>query len=105
MTDEQHDLIKRMSTGKYYLAPRIRPSGRWGYMLYSGNANPEKWYSSKTAKIVLGVLKKDKSGRLTLNLNLVRQQHGKTLLKKFYKQKIKKAHGIRSNQPETAIQI
>jgi hypothetical protein len=106
MTDLQHDLIKKLSLHQYYLAPRLAYSGRKGYMLYSGNANPVKWYPERTVrKSVLEVLKKDKSGRLTLNLNLVRQQHGKTLLKKFYKQKTKQTHGIRSNQPQKTIQI
>lgn len=106
MTDLQHDLIKRLTKEGYYLATRTAFSGKKGYMLYFGNANPEKWYPERTVrKSVYEYLKKDKFGRLTLNLNLVRQLNGNTLLKKFYKQKTKKAHGIRSNQPETAIQI
>lgn len=85
MTDTQHDLISKMVSGKYYLAPRNRHSGRIGYMLYQGNANPAQWYSEADYKAVHNVTKKDKVGRITLNLNKVRQQHGKALVKILYK--------------------
>lgn len=89
MTYLQHDLIKIMISGKYYLASRRAYSGRPGFMLYTGNAIPKKWFSEKTVKkSVWNSLKKDSHGRLTLNLNRVKQLHGKSLLKKLYKQHI-----------------
>lgn len=90
MTDLQHDLIKKLFKPGFYLMTRLRHSGRRGYMLYQGNANPVDWYSEANYKIVKEVVKKDKIGRITLNLNLVRQQHGSSLLKILYKKQKQK---------------
>ena len=84
MTDLQHDLIKSLSKRNCYLRVRMSHGGRWGYMLCEGNANPVRWYSEKTTKIIYELLKKDKDGKMTLNLNKVRQQHGKSLVKILY---------------------
>lgn len=85
MTDLQHQLTKQMYRHGVYLRCKPALSGRTGYMFYSGNQNPERWFSAKTAWPIVNICKTDKDGRLTLNLNKVRQQHGKTLVKNLYK--------------------
>lgn len=85
MTDLQHDLVKSLFRPGTYLMTRTAHSGRMGYMLYEGNANPVRWYSSRAFAIVRQVVKKDKAGKITLNLSKVRQQHGKSLVKILYK--------------------
>lgn len=85
MTDWTYHLMKKLLTEDCYLAIRESRTGRSGYMLYSGNQNPEQWFSDATLKSIRNSLKKDKQGRFTLNLSLVRQQHGKSLLKQLYK--------------------
>jgi len=89
MTDLQKELVYRMATGEYYLVPRMNHNGRSGYMLYEGRQDPVMWYSDKSVKIVRDILKKDKRQRYTLNLSLVRKQHGKSLVKILYNRKWK----------------
>ncbi len=101
MTELQQDLALRLLKGDRYLLPKPNFKGQHGFMLYVGNANPEKWFPYKAFKGVKELLKKDKKGKLTLNLNLVRQIHGNTLINKQYK---KSKNGTRSNKPQTTIQ-
>lgn len=85
MTTAQLNIIKGLLHKGRYLLPRMKHSGRQGYMLYEGNANPLYWYSCQTFNIIRDVIKKDKDGRITLNLNDVRQLHGKSTIKILYK--------------------
>lgn len=85
LTDLQCDLVIRLCRGEGYLRPRKNHTGRDGYMLYVGQQVPKRWYSDKTARPVTSLLKKDSSGRLTLNFNLVRQLDGRGYIKKAYK--------------------
>lgn len=90
MTDLQHSLIKQLFKPGAYIMPRMKHSGRIGYMVYTGNANPVQWYSYKNYMVVQDVLKKDKEGRYTLNLHKIRQLHGSSLLKTLYKKQKQK---------------
>ena len=92
MTKLQNDLIRRMMTGNYYMMPKVTHRGRTGCMLYKGHQDPVKWYSDKTARIIRQLLKRDKRGRLTVNLSLVRRQHGKSLIKQLYNQTVKQSN-------------
>ena len=86
MTELQYDMILQMFRGGgRYLLPKINHTGRSGYMLYEGNQNPVRWYSEKTVHKIDLLLKKDRKKRLTMNLALVRKQHGKSPVKQLYK--------------------
>lgn len=85
MTPEQKQLAFELLTGEYYLALKKRGNGKDAYMLYSGNQNPVRYYSMAIVRMFKMVLKTDKKKRLTANLSLVRQLHGKSHIKKTYK--------------------
>lgn len=86
MNDLTCDCVIRMLNDRTtYLAPKKSHSGTGGYMLYQGNANPVKWFSPAQVSPLKDLLKKDKNKRLTLNLTLVRQLHGKSFIKQQYK--------------------
>lgn len=87
MTSQQSTLIRYMISGEYYLTARINHHGRKGFMLYKGTQDPVQWFSEKQIKIIKDLLKADKLRRHTLNLSLVRRQHGKSLIKQLYKKR------------------
>lgn len=70
--------------GDSYLMPRTDTKGRARYMLYKGNQDPETYISNAAIKKYRHLLKKDRKNRFTVNLSMVRQQHGKTYIKKLY---------------------
>lgn len=85
MTPQQKILAFQLITGDYYLVQRMRRSGAMGYVLYQGNQTPVKQYSAATVNKFRSVLKTDSKNKLTINLNLVRQLHGKSHIKSTYK--------------------
>lgn len=54
-------------------------------ILYQGNQNPVKKFSPELVKNLMAVFKQDKNGKITFNKNKIRQQDGRTFLKKLYK--------------------
>ncbi|HXR84291.1 MAG TPA: hypothetical protein VN722_08285 [Hanamia sp.] len=104
MTGHQKYLLKLLLEEGYYLLKTKNLNGVEKYKLYHGNANPVQWINQRTAKCLKEYFKKDKKGIITLNLNLVRQAHGKSNIKTFYKNSKKQSnHGIRSNKSEEKI--
>lgn len=69
----------------FYILPVTNGHGRAMFKMYSGNMNPEYYIRSKTYKKIRDLVKKDKRGRITLNLSLVRKLHGNNWIKKAYK--------------------
>jgi hypothetical protein len=85
MTEEQKKLVFELLRGDCYLRPKKKPDGTDAFMIYQGNQVPVKYYSQKTVNKFKRLFKKDKIGRLTFNLKLVRKLHGKNHVKKTYK--------------------
>lgn len=85
ITREQKLLIFHLLTGEYYLMKKPKRSGIDAYKLYKGNQVPVKYYSSATVRKIFDLLKTDNKRRLSFNLSLVRQLHGKSYIKSLYK--------------------
>lgn len=77
--------LKLLKNKTAYLRVRPNSTGRKGYGLYINNNEIIHWYSQKQVNELKDVLKIDKHKRLTLNLSLVRQLHGKNFIKQQYK--------------------
>lgn len=63
-----------------------------GYCIYSHDMKPEKWFSEKAFKELSPLLKKDKKGRYTLDLQTVRRYHGNSFVKRLYKNERRKVN-------------
>lgn len=86
MNDWTCDLVIKLLKNKTtYLRVRPNSNGRKGFGLYQENQVLIHWYSEKQVDQLKDVLKVDKQKRLTLNLSLVRQLHGKSYIKQQYK--------------------
>ena len=85
MTYEQKELVFALLRGDCYLRPKKSPNGKYSFMIYSGNQKPVKYVTDNAYKAVKEYVKKDKSGKITLNLTVVRQLHGNNHIKKQYK--------------------
>lgn len=92
MTPSQKIVIKKLLTG-HFLRLVKRGSGSW-YVLYDEKVNPISKVRAKTIDKLDRFLdpdqklwKKDKNGDMTLNLNTVRQLHGKSTMKQLYKKR------------------
>jgi hypothetical protein len=96
MTPLQQSAIDHLFTGGY-LALRDRRKTAKGedfirYTLYKGNAVAVRIYHERTLQRILQICKRDKHGRYTLNLNLVRQLRKNSYVKALYLE-IKKTEG------------
>lgn len=86
MNDWTCDLVIKLLKNKTtYLRVRPNSTGRKGFGLYKGNQVLIHWYTEKQVAQLKELLKVDKQKRLTLNLSLVRQLHGKSFIKQQYK--------------------
>lgn len=83
MSDKQ--LFEHLLNGDY-LSQRPCRNKRYGYCLYTGNASIVSLVTIKQYERIEPLLKESKK-RFTLNLSIVRQQHGKSIVKKLYKKK------------------
>jgi hypothetical protein len=79
-----HIVIRMLQDKTLYLLPKKSNTYRTGFMMYQGNQNPVKWFTDTQVKPLKALLKKGKNNRLTLNLSLVRQLHGKSFIKQQY---------------------
>ncbi len=82
---KKRDVVTKLFTDGFYLMESKRRK-RSGYVLYKGNMEPVTWYSKTFLDWISHLLKTDKKKRHTFNRSLVRQEHGKTLVKQLYKQ-------------------
>lgn len=85
MTKEMKMLAFQLLTENCYLMPRKSHTGRSRYMLYKDKQVPVRYVNDAAYKKFSDMLKVDGAGRMTFNLSLVRQQHGKNYVKKLYK--------------------
>lgn len=98
MTANQKSLLRLLLESDHYLVMTMNHNGTRKYKLFQGNANPVRWVHPRTANFLDNYFKKNKKGIITLNLNLVRQAHGKSNIKTYYKQSKNKNHGTGSNK-------
>jgi hypothetical protein len=82
------DLIQALLNGAYISKRQNRRKG-FSYALYKSKGDIVEAISDIQFSTFKNVTKVNK-GRITLNLNLVRQMHGKSLSKILYKQSRKK---------------
>jgi len=87
-------VIDYMLNVGYYMRRSMNFSGRFGFMIYTGNQNPVMFCTNSDAKFIKNLLKEDSHQRLTLNLSAVRQLHGSSLVKKAYKNHKRKAPAL-----------
>jgi hypothetical protein len=90
MTANRKYIIDRLLEG-WYLVPWKRPSGAKCFRLYNNGGAPIHNFRQRTfAKLdsyvdpKIKIWKKDKLGRITLNLSSVRQLHGRSYIKQAY---------------------
>lgn len=83
LTNNTRDLVSLLLQG-YYLRKRINHSGVCGFMLYQGAQIPVLFVHERTVKSIFPFLK-EKRKVYTINLSLVRQAHGRTIVKQMYK--------------------
>lgn len=86
MTPSVKSLLSNLIDGHHYLKDWSTVQKSRSYKLYKGNMIPCRYVGNQTVRQIRDLLKKDKYGRYTLNLNRVRQLHGNSIIKRMYKQ-------------------
>lgn len=71
-----------------------RQGNRHPYAIYEGKAKPIYNVSKSNWKVLSPLVKKDKQGRITLNLSTVRSLHGNEWLKQEYKKHKKSTNAV-----------
>jgi len=96
MTDTRFNIIAKLLKG-YYLIAWKSHNGTKCYRFYEPNGNPVANIQDKTIRTMdrmidpeIKIWKKDKLGKITLNLSNVRKLHGKNTIKKLYLKNLKK---------------
>jgi hypothetical protein len=84
MTSTQKNFVKLMMTPGHYALPR-QARGVQKLAIYKGNQVLVRQFIIGTVKEFRELFKKDRAGRMTINLTKVRQLHGKSWVKKQYK--------------------
>lgn len=93
MKEKIRNIVKKLMQGEYYMRKTIGLKGEELFTVYTGSQVVVMRLKEHHLKKVMQVFKKDKkSGKITINLNLVRQQHGNTVVKKIYKKKESNCH-------------
>lgn len=82
MTHLQKDIISKLIVGHYIKVCHGRD------ILYRDNAVPVLRLKYFDMKKVSPLLKKDRKGRMTANLSIIRQLHGNCIAKRIYKGKV-----------------
>lgn len=92
MTHSQKILITKLLTGHFLRATKSK--GKACYVLYDAKVNPLQKINARTVDRIdrfidpkIKIWKKSKRGNITLNLSMVRQLHGRHMIKHLYKQK------------------
>jgi len=87
MTKNQKDLIWLLLQEDHYMIKTINAKGKEVYKVLEGRQTPVQYFSEVSVKKVKDFLKSDSKKRMTLNLNAVRQLHGKNYIKMLYTKK------------------
>ena len=89
MTKKQKDLIWLLLQENHYLVKTINARGKEVYKIFEGRQKPVQYFSELNVKKIKDFLKNDSKKRMTLNLNAIRQLHGKNYIKMLYTKKRK----------------
>lgn len=90
MTPAQHRIYQDLLAGAY-IVERPHPDRGRMFKLYKGNADPIRWVKDSEYKAFTFVMRKEKrTNRLVLDRRAVRRLHGKTTLKKLYREQLQK---------------
>lgn len=94
MTKYQKEIIKKMLNGHYLRKMASFSTGNDYYRLYDEKCNPTAKVSERSIRKVDrflegDIFKKDKIGRIVLNLSVIRKIDGRNAIKKMYKKKLK----------------
>ena len=92
MTKKQKDLIWLLLQENHYLVKTINARGKEVYKILEGRQIPVQYFTEANVKKIKDFLKSDSKKRMTLNLNAVRQLHGKNYLKMLYTKKRQLLH-------------
>jgi RNA:NAD 2'-phosphotransferase (TPT1/KptA family) len=84
MTKQQKDLVWLLLQEDHYMVKTINAKGREMYKVLEGRQKPVRHFSTVTVNGLKDLFKTDDKKRFTLNLNLVRQLHGKSYIKILY---------------------
>lgn len=92
MTATRKDIIEKLLAG-YYLVSWLNHNRTPCYRLYDPKGNPVKNVEAKTIDTIdrlidpkIKIWRIVKPNKITLNLTMVRRLHGKSFIKKAYKQ-------------------
>lgn len=99
MTNSQKILITKLFTGHYLVSYKYQ--GKKRYRLMASKHNSVASVRARTVDKLdqyidskLKLWKKDELGRISLNLNVVRQLHGRSILKSYYKNRHSLEQGL-----------
>ena len=84
MTKKQKDLIWLLLQKNHYMVKTINARGKAVYKIFEGRQTPVRYFTETNVKKIKDFLKSDSKKRMTLNLNAVRQLHGKNYIKMLY---------------------
>jgi hypothetical protein len=92
MTKKQKDLIWLLLQEDHYMVKTINARGKEVYKILQGRQIPVQYFTESNVKKIKDFLKSDSKKRMTLNLNAVRQLHGKNYIKMLYTKKRQQLH-------------
>jgi hypothetical protein len=92
MTKKQKDLIWLLLQENHYMIKTINARGKEVYKIFEGRQIPVQYFTEINVKKIKDFLKTDGKKRMTLNLNAVRQLHGKNYIKMLYTKKRQLSH-------------
>ena len=87
MTKQQKDLIWLLLQEDHYLVKTINARGKEVYKIMQGRQIPVQYFTEATVNKISDFLKSDGKKRMTLNLSIIRQLHGKNYIKMLYTKK------------------
>ena len=85
MTKKQKDLVWLLLQENHYMIKAINARGKEVYKVLKDRQIPVRYFSEINVKKIKDFLKSDSKKRMTLNLSVIRQLHGKNYLKILYK--------------------
>jgi hypothetical protein len=92
MTKQQKDLIWLLLQENHYMVKAINARGKEMYKVLKDRQIPIRYFTEINVKKIKDFLKSDSKKRMTLNLNAVRQLHGKNYIKMLYTKKRQLLH-------------
>jgi hypothetical protein len=98
MTHSAKELAMSLLQGDYLRSRSDLKGKSRMYTLYRGNQNPIRIFTRADYKAIEQFCKIDKIGRIVISIKSIRKAHGKSYVKKLYKQIKKETRTINSNE-------